>query len=64
MFNEMTRKPIRHCDHSAQQREAAVLYELAASLGTVQSWHGKQCCQEAPRDGCSEKRSDEAVREW
>ena len=54
---------IRDC--SALQREAAVRYhQRGASRGTVQSGHGKQCCQEASRDGCSEERPGEAVREW
>ena len=59
----------RISDRNVPQREAAVSYDQrGASRGTVQSWHGKQCCQEAwaPRDGYSKERprAGEAVREW
>ena len=46
-------------DRNVPQREAAVRYDQRGAIrGTVQSWHGKQCCQEAwaPRDGYPEER--------
>ena len=52
-------------DLNVPQREAAVRYDQrGASRGTVQSGNGKQCCQETPRDGYSEERPGEEVREW
>ena len=51
-------------DRNVPQREAAVRYDQRrASRGTVQSGHGKQCCQEAPRDDYLEEHPGEAVSE-
>ena len=39
--------------------------DLLFSAGTGQGWHGKQCCQEALREGYSEEeRPCQALREW
>ena len=51
-------------DRKVQQLYQTVHFDQrGVSRGTVQSWHGKQCCQEAPRNGCSEQRPGEAVRQ-
>ena len=48
--------------HPQPRDETAVLCDRkGARRGTGQSWHGQQCCQEAPRNGFAEELPDEAV---
>ena len=46
----------------AKTRSEIVLSRLPPDGSNVQSRHGKQCCQEAPRGGYSEERPGKAVR--